>query len=58
MSDEATVIDVNLPDASFAAGVDADFSIESGGVVWDVSTATALLVLAALGILVVIRKGF
>ncbi len=57
MSSEETVISMGLPDASFAAGVDADFSVQTGTLQWDVNIASAALVMLALGVGIFIRKG-
>jgi hypothetical protein len=56
MEDE-TVVSLGLPDSSFAAGVDADFSVQTGTLQWDVNIANAVLVLLALGVGIFIRKG-
>ena len=55
--EEETVVALGLPDTSFSAGVDADFSVETGTLQWDVNVASAALVIAALLVGIVIRKG-
>lgn len=56
MEDE-TVVSLGLPDTSFSAGVDADFSVDTGTLQWDVNIASATLVMAALAVGILVRKG-